>query len=48
MAPLNVVMDYLRHVGTLLSDGHFAEAKQAAIERKEAFAKREQSTKQPG
>jgi hypothetical protein len=37
--PLNVVMDYLRHVGTLLSDEHFAEAKQAALERKDAFAK---------
>jgi len=37
--PLNVVMPYLRHVGTLLSDGHFAEAKQAALECKEAFAK---------
>ncbi len=36
---------YLRHVGTLLSDGHFAEAKQAARERKEAFEKR---AKQPG
>jgi hypothetical protein len=43
--PLNVVMDYLRHVGTLLSDGHFVEAKQAARERKEAFEKR---AKQPG
>jgi hypothetical protein len=38
--PLNVVMPYLRHVGTLLSDGHFAEAKQAALECKEAFEKR--------
>jgi len=36
---VNVVMDYLRHVGTLLSDGHFAEAKQAARERKEAFGR---------
>jgi hypothetical protein len=43
--PLNVVMDYLRHVGTLLGDGHFAEAKQAALECKEAFEKR---AKQPG
>jgi hypothetical protein len=45
--PLNVVMDYLRHVGTLLSDGHFADAKQAALERKQAFSrstKREQSS----
>jgi amino acid transporter len=38
--PPNVVMPYLRHVGTLLSDGHFAEAKQAALECKEAFEKR--------
>jgi hypothetical protein len=43
--PLNVVMPYLRHVGTLLRDGHFAEAKQAALECKEAFEKR---AKQPG
>jgi hypothetical protein len=43
--PPNVVMAYLRHVGKLLSDGHFAEAKQAALECKEAFEKR---AKQPG
>jgi hypothetical protein len=35
--PLNLVMDYLRHVGTLLSDGHFREAKRVALQRKEAF-----------
>ena len=35
--PLTVVLVYLRHVGTLLCDGHFAEAKQAALERKDAF-----------
>jgi hypothetical protein len=43
--PLNVVMDYLRHVGTLLSDGHFADAKQAALERKQAFAEHEKRAK---
>ena len=34
---INLVMDYLRHVGTLLSDGHFAEAKRAARDRKRVF-----------
>jgi hypothetical protein len=46
--PINFVIDYLRHVGTLLSDGHFAEAKQAALERKEAFAEHAKRAKQPG
>jgi hypothetical protein len=55
--PLNVVMPYLRHVGTLLSDGHFAEAKQAALQAKEHFAeivaesektKQEQKARQRG
>jgi hypothetical protein len=46
--PINVVMDYLRHVGTLLSDGHFREAKRVALQSKEAFAKERQRTQQPG
>ena len=36
---INLVMDYLRHVGTLLSDGHFAEAKRAARDRKRVFGR---------
>jgi hypothetical protein len=34
----NILLNYLLHVGTLLSDGHFAEAKRAALQRKDAFA----------
>jgi hypothetical protein len=34
---MDLITDYLMSVGTMLSDGHFAEAKQAALERKEAF-----------
>jgi hypothetical protein len=35
----NILVNYLLHVGTLLSDGHFAEAKQVALQAKERFAK---------
>jgi hypothetical protein len=53
----NILMNYLLHVGTLLSDGHFAEAKQTALQAKRTFAgivadsektKQEQKARQRG
>jgi len=35
----NLIADYLAHVGTMLKDGHFKEAKQEAVNSKAAFAK---------
>jgi hypothetical protein len=35
----NMIKDYLTHVGTLLRDGHFREAKQYAVKSKADFAK---------
>jgi hypothetical protein len=35
----HTLLMYLLHVGKLLSDGHFAEAKRVALQSKEAFAK---------